>query len=38
MHLFVGKIFSIVTDVEFQISFARHVSARDQPVEQEKMF
>ena len=38
MHLFVGKILSIVTDVEFQITFARHVSARDQPDEQEKMF
>ena len=37
MHLFVYKILTIVTDVEFQVTFARHFSARDQPAQQEKM-
>ena len=39
VHLFVGKILTIVVaNVKFQITFVRHVSARDRPVEQEKMF
>ena len=37
MHLFVYKILTIVTDVEFQVTFARHFSARDRPAQQEKM-
>ena len=37
MHLFVYKILTNVTDVEFQVTFARHFSARHRPAQQEKM-
>ena len=37
MYLFVYKILTNVTDVEFQVTFARHFSARDRPAQQEEM-
>ena len=37
MYLFLYKILTNVTDVEFQVTFARHFSARDRPAQQEEM-
>ena len=36
MHLFACELLTIVTNVEFQVTFARHVSARDRPAQQGK--